>query len=82
LGAGWKYIAAVRRGKELQLFINGALAASRSSDGAVLNTACDAPLRIGFGPQGYFDGKMRDIRIYDRALSAPEIIALGNKSID
>ena len=78
LGAGWKYIAAIRKGKELRLFINGTLAASRSSDGPVLDMECDAPLRIGFGPQGYFDGKIRDVRIYDRALSEADIIALCN----
>jgi hypothetical protein len=78
LGAGWNYIAALRRGNELRLYINGALAASRSSDDPVLDMECDAPLRIGFGPQGYFDGKMRDVRIYDRALSEADIITLYN----
>jgi hypothetical protein len=82
LGDGWKHVAAVRRGKELQLFVDGARVASATSDRPSLDMSSDAPLRIGFGPQGYFDGKIRDVRLYDRALSEERIKTLSNDSID
>ena len=82
LGSGWKQVAAVRRGKELQLFVDGEQVASAMSDGTPLDMSSDAPIRIGFGPQGYFDGKIRDVKLYDRALSAGRIKVLCNSGID
>ena len=31
------------------------------------------PLKIGFGQHDYFNGKMRDVRLYNRALSPIEV---------
>jgi hypothetical protein len=42
----------------------------------------DAPLRIGFGPQGYFDGKIREVRLYDRALNEDAVKVLCSGAID
>jgi hypothetical protein len=33
----------------------------------------DAPLRIGFGAQDYFRGRITDVRLYRGELTAPEI---------
>jgi hypothetical protein len=44
-----------------------------------LNLDCDAPLRIGFGQHDYFNGRMRDFRIYNRALSNTDIEQLANR---
>ena len=79
LGDGWKHVAAVRRGRTLQLFVDGALVASESSDRPPLDLSCDAPLRIGFGPQGYFDGKIREVRLYSRALNERDVKSLYNR---
>jgi concanavalin A-like lectin/glucanase superfamily protein len=81
LGDGWKHVAAVRRGKELRLYIDGQLAANVTSEGSPLNISSDSPLQIGFGPQGYFDGRMREIRLYDRALSEVAVKAICDSSI-
>jgi hypothetical protein len=82
LGDGWKHVAAVRQGKELKLFVDGIQVASATSDGPALDMSSDAPLRIGFGPQGYFDGKIRDVRLYNRALTENDLKALCNSAID
>ena len=76
LGPGWKHIAAVRRGGELQLYVDGQLAASAKSDTEPLKANNEAPLRIGFGPQSYFQGKIREVRLYDRGTSKNEVAAL------
>ena len=82
LGSGWKHVAAVRRGTKLQLFVDGLLVASATSDGPSLTMSTDAPLRIGFGPQGHFDGKIREVKLYDRALSDEAVKSLYNSAND
>ena len=37
----------------------------------------DQPLLIGFGAHDYFNGLMSDLRLYNRALTEPEIIGLA-----
>jgi hypothetical protein len=76
LGAGWKHVAAVRRGRSMELFVNGKVAASSLSDGEPLDVSNDAPLLIGFGPQSHFRGKLREVRLHNRALSESELAAL------
>ena len=80
LGDGWKHLAAVRHGQNLQLFVDGVSVANATSDGSSLDMSSDAPLRIGFGPQGHFDGKMREVRLYNRALSVEAVKALCNNT--
>ena len=80
LGSGWKHVAAVRRGRQLKLFVDGEMVATTINSGSPLDLSCDAPLRIGFGPQGYFDGKIREVRVYDRSLSDELVKTLANNA--
>jgi hypothetical protein len=80
LGAGWKHIAAVRSETLLKLYIDGKLAAQSSSfDPAEYDLSTEKPLRIGFGQTEYFDGRMADVRLYNRALSDGQIQELMAK---
>ncbi len=68
------YPAAVRRGGRLELFADGELIAqSSASEAAVHGISNDRPLRIGRGPHDGFNGRIRDVRIHRRALSASEV---------
>lgn len=83
LGPGWKHVVAMREGGQLKLFIDGKLVAeSATFDPADYDVSTDQPLRIGFGQTEYFDGKMADVRLYNKALSTDEIEALGAQSPD
>lgn len=82
LGGGWKHVAAVRSGKQLQLFVDGELVASATSNGPPLDMSTDAPLCIGIGPQGHFDGKLREVRLYNRALSEEGVRVLWKGAVD
>jgi len=74
LTPGWHHIAAVREDKYLKLYLDGNLVAKSSSFNAEdFNMSNDTPLKIGFGSHEYFKGKMSDLRIYNRALSAEEV---------
>lgn len=73
LGLGWKHVAAVRQAGAMKLYVDGRLVAQSPSQGEPLDVSSDAPLRLGFGPHSQFAGQMREVRIYNRALSDAEI---------
>jgi hypothetical protein len=69
----WTHLAATYDGATLRLYVNGAQVASRAQSGAIVATT--SPLRIGGnGIWGeYFQGRIDEVRIYNRALSQAEI---------
>lgn len=74
LPADWHHVTAQRAGRELKLFVDGKLVATSAPfEPAQFDLSTDAPLRIGFGPTDSFHGRLRDVRIWDRALSTEEI---------
>lgn len=76
MGPGWKHLAAVRQGRTLKLHVDGRLAAASEVAAGDLDVSSGAPLLIGFGPQSHFRGKLRDVRLYNRALGEQEIQSL------
>jgi hypothetical protein len=80
LGAGWKHLAAVRRGDRLELYVDGRREATSSTfNPADYDVGNDCPLRIGFGEVDYFSGQIREVRLYRRALETNEIAGLATK---
>jgi hypothetical protein len=82
LPPGWHHLAAVRRGGSLALYLDGNQVAQSVLRVDPLNLDTDAPLRIGFGGQDYFRGRMRDLRIYRSALSDQEIAEIIDSKVD
>lgn len=75
LSAGWHHVVAVKSDDRLGLYIDGKhVANSTRFDPAKFDLNSNGPLKIGFGQHDYFNGKMRDLRIYGRALSQREIV--------
>ncbi len=80
LGPGWKHIAAIREKGRLKLYINGQLEATSSPfDPREYDISTNEPLKIGFGEMDYFSGKIRELRLYNRALSGGEIEKLSSE---
>lgn len=74
LKSGWRHIAAVKFGGRLKLFVDGKqVAVSAEFDPDQYDLSSKAPLQIGFGEYDYFKGKMRDVRLYKRALTDQEV---------
>jgi hypothetical protein len=46
-------------------------------DGRTAHASPNEPLRIGFGPQDRFGGRMREVRLHSRALGEAEIETLS-----
>ena len=75
LEPGWRHLAAVRAENKLRLFVDGELVSESDAafEGKALQLDSDGPLKIGFGQHDYFNGRMKDVRIYDRALEVEQI---------
>ncbi len=71
LPAGWTHIAVTRAGGVMNLYIDGKSVGA--IDNATLNVDNEAPLRIGLGQHDYFNGRMKDLRIYRVALDEGKI---------
>jgi len=79
LAPGWRHLAAVKAGDRLKLYVDGKCVATTSEafDPAKYDLSNRKPLLIGFGEHDYFNGRLRDLRIYERALSEAEISSLS-----
>lgn len=77
LASGWRHLAGVRQGGELTLYVSGERAGVSQRFDAAVDISCDAPLRIGRGEHDFFAGKIRDVRLYRRALATVEIAKLA-----
>lgn len=78
LGPGWRHLTAARRGDRLCLYIDGRLVAtSEPFEPRRFDLTTGGALRIGFGEQDYFSGRIRDVRLYRRGLGDDEVAALG-----
>ncbi|MGE0610376.1 MAG: LamG-like jellyroll fold domain-containing protein [Pirellulales bacterium] len=78
LAAGWQHITAVRDRGRLRLYVGGQpVAESTAFSPARFDLSNEQPLLIGGGPGDYFNGRLRDVRIYQRALSPREIAELA-----
>ena len=77
----WTHLAETYDGSAVRLYINGVLASSSPATGAIATST--SPLQIGgdsiYGQ--YFAGLIDEVRIYDRALSASEILADMNSPV-
>ena len=78
LEPGWRHLAAARDDSQLRLYVDGNLVAESSKfDSAAFDLKPDSSLKIGFGQHDRFNGRMRDLRIYGRALKPEEIRRLA-----
>jgi len=74
LKPGWQHIVACKEKERLKLYVDGKLVATSSVfEAADYNLTNNKPLKIGFGSHDYFNGKMKNLRIYRTALSEAEI---------
>jgi hypothetical protein len=77
----WTHLAATYDGTTIRLFVNGVQAATRAVSGSL--AASTGALRIGGNAVWgeYFSGRIDEVRIYNRALSAAEIQADMNRPV-
>ena len=75
----WRHFSVTYSSNLITVFVDNQLFASNSKN---LNTDGSMPLIVGSNSltrdDEFFSGKIDDVRIYDRALSAEEVQALYN----
>jgi beta-lactam-binding protein with PASTA domain/PKD repeat protein len=69
----WTHLAATFDGSSLRLYVNGSLIRTQSVSGSIISST--GPLRIGGNAiwNEFFAGRIDEVRIYSRALTASEI---------
>ncbi len=82
----WVHIATTYDGARLRIYVNGVLDASMPVTGRTCSNA--EPLAVGAKNktsagliEAYFDGRIDDLRVYDRALTAAQIKAVRAASV-
>ena len=79
LGGDWHHLVALRRGRRLDLYLNGRRCASSiAPPGRTFILSNTEPLYIGRGAHAGFRGAIADLRLYHGALSQPEIMQLAS----
>jgi len=74
LKPGWRHIAAVREQTQLKLYVDGQLVGqSAKFEPRDFNLTTKSPLRIGGGEHDVLNGKLKDVRLYEGAIS-PEFV--------
>lgn len=77
LQPGWRHIVAVKTKDRLKLYVDGKCVSTSSPfQPNHYDLTSKAPLKIGFGQRDFFNGKMKDVRVYNRALNDKEILDL------
>ena len=80
LAPGWRHVVAVKAAGRLELYVDGKRVATSSGFKAGdYDLVHGEPLRIGFGQHDHLNGKLRDLRIYNRALAEADIRTLCNQ---
>jgi len=77
----WTHLASTYDGTTLKIYVNGNLSSTKTVSGAVQSNS--NPLRIGGNyPYGqFFEGKIDEVRVYNRALSQGEIQTTMNTAL-
>ena len=80
LPPGWNYIAASYDGSMMKLYLNGELKKSRAASGMIQTST--TPVNIGryVDGNGYLNGIMDEVAIWNRSLSDTEILDIYNRS--
>lgn len=77
LTPGWHHLTALRHAGELRLYVDGRLVSkSEPFQAEEYDLTTKQSLKIGFGEQDYFTGRIREVRVYGRALAVREIEAV------
>lgn len=80
LPPGWRHVTAVRGGERLRLYVDGKqVAESTPLRPADFDLSTEQPLLIGGGPGDYLSGRLRNVRLYHRALDKAEIHKLATE---
>lgn len=78
----WYHLASTYDGAELKVYVNGVLDKTTSTTKPLSTGVCEVAIGIDYSTASrYFNGKIDDAAIFDKALSADEILAIYNSGV-
>lgn len=81
LDPGWRHVVASRDSRRLTLYVDGRLVAeSTEFEPEDYDVTTVQPLWIGRGTTDVLNGRLADVRLYRRALTAQEVLRLSRAS--
>ena len=78
----WTHVAVTWDGTTVRFYQNGVLSDEREATGTIIATTTSHPLTIGHNPGQGFAGRLDEVRIYSRALSATDVALDRDLAID
>ena len=75
----WSHLALTYDGAKLRLYVNGTLETTKYALAPISQGS--GPLTIGCGGSGHFEGRVDEVRIYNRALDGGEVAIDGGVAI-
>jgi hypothetical protein len=80
LSSAWHHVVATKSAEGLALYVDGQqVAQTPAFDAASYRLDTAAPLRVGNGMNGRWNGRLREVRVYQRALNAAEVETLAGQ---
>jgi|GEM_PF-6139185 len=75
----WTHVTGVYDGAEVALYLNGSFVGSTAAPGTLQHS--DRPVLLGYNPDwNAFEGTLDEVRVYNRALTAGQILALHDRT--
>jgi hypothetical protein len=74
----WHHLAGTYDGSQIKLYVDGVLRDTKPYKGAIATNAAIVSIGSDSGTRRYCDGRIDDVRIYNRALSMADIMKLAN----
>jgi len=77
----WSHVAVTYDGATVSLYVNGTLVSTNGASGSIVSGT--TPLYIGgtASSTDYFQGRIDEVRVYNRALSSTELATIRNTAI-
>jgi hypothetical protein len=76
--ATWYHVAVTYDGAKVTLYLNGMIDGSAAATGAITDNGINASIGAFSTNSLFFNGKIDDVRVFNRALSQTEIFQLSN----
>jgi hypothetical protein len=82
----WTHVVAIHDASSRSVYLNGALDVTDSTSGVTIDYSGNESATTGatqdpaLGDHSFYDGALDDVRVYDRALTAAEILDIGNRT--
>jgi len=77
----WHHVAVAYNGSSINFYLDGQSQGSTPATGSIASSSNDLDIGKTYALNYYFDGTIDDVRVYNRALSASDVLTLYNSTL-